>query len=144
MNWGKGIILVFIVFILGIGLMVYKSMTKNIDLVTGNYYEKELKYQEQIDKINNSNQLKEKLKIDFDGSRVQITYPDIPGKLITGEISFYKPSDAKSDFRLPVETGREMKQVIEAAKLSRGMWKVQINWAMDGKEYFSEEKIMIQ
>ncbi|KXK54418.1 MAG: cbb3-type cytochrome c oxidase maturation protein CcoH [Chlorobi bacterium OLB5] len=144
MSWGKGIILVFVIFILGIGIMVYKSMTKNIDLVTSNYYEKELKYQEQIDKINNSNRLEEKLKIEFDGNTVQIIYPDFPGKLITGEISFYKPSDAKSDFRLPVETGKDMKQVIETAKLSKGMWKVQVNWAMDGKGYFSEEKIMVQ
>jgi hypothetical protein len=52
MSWGKGIILVFVVFVLGIGVLVYRSMTKNIDLVTTNYYEKELKYQEQIDKRN--------------------------------------------------------------------------------------------
>lgn len=144
MNWGKAIFIIFIVFFLGIGTMVYKSVTKNIDLVTDNYYEKELKYQEQIDKINNTNRLTEKLKIDFDGSNVLITYPNLPGKLITGEISFYKPSDAKSDFKIPVSAGNEMKQVIEAAKLSKGMWKVQVNWAMDGSEYFNEEKIMVQ
>ncbi len=71
MSWGKGIILVFVIFILGIGIMVYKSMTKNIDLVTSNYYEKELKYQEQIDKINNSNRLEEKLKhIEIENTRL--------------------------------------------------------------------------
>jgi len=77
MSWGKGIILVFVVFVLGIGILVYRSMTKNIDLVTTNYYEKELKYQEQIDKINNTNSLKEKIKIEYNGSVILITYPQV-------------------------------------------------------------------
>jgi hypothetical protein len=34
--------------------------------------------------------------------------------------------------------------VFDSGKLAKGLWKVQINWAMDGKDYFNEEKIMIQ
>lgn len=43
MSWGKGIVIVFILFVGGIGVMVYKSMSKNVDLVATNYYENELK-----------------------------------------------------------------------------------------------------
>jgi hypothetical protein len=93
MSWGKGIILVFAVFMIGIGVMVYKSMTKNIDLVTKDYYETELKYQEQINKINNTNSLKEGLKLEYNGKSIIINYPADKSK-ISGEISFYKPSDA--------------------------------------------------
>lgn len=144
MNWGKGIIAVFIVFVLGIGIMVYRSMTKNIDLVTTNYYEKELKYQDQINRINNTNSLKENIKIEYNGSAVIITYPASAGKSFSGDVSLYKPSDAKSDFKVKVEPGTDMKQVIPSDKLTKGLWKVQILWAAGGKEYFSEEKIMIQ
>lgn len=143
MNWGKGIIAVFVVFVIGIGILVYKSMTKNIDLVTSNYYEKELKYQEQIDKINNTNSLAEKVKFEYNGTVLVITYPQTKDKL-TGEISFYKPSDAKEDFKLNVEPAADNKQVLSTEKLPKGLWKVQVNWAMSGKDYFSEEKIMIQ
>jgi len=143
MSWGKGIILVFVVFVLGIGVLVYRSMTKNIDLVTTNYYEKELKYQEQIDKINNTNSLKESIKIEYNGNVILITYPAVQ-KDISGEISFYKPSDAKSDFKVKVEPGSDLKQMIGKEAFSKGLWKVQINWAMDGKDYFSEDKVMIQ
>ncbi|MEO8514829.1 MAG: FixH family protein [Ignavibacteria bacterium] len=143
MSWGKGIILVFAVFMLGIGVMVYKSMTKNIDLVSNNYYEKELKYQEQINKINNTRTLKEGLKIVSTGSEVIITYPSDKNS-IKGEISFYKPSDAGNDFKASVEPGSDMRQIFNTQKLTKGLWKVQINWAMDGKDYFNEEKVMIQ
>jgi hypothetical protein len=143
MSWGKGIILVFAVFMLGIGVMVYRSMTKNIDLVSDNYYEKELKYQDQINKINNTNSLKDGLKISSTGNAVIISYPEGKNK-ISGEVTFYKPSDAGSDFKAIIEPGTDMKQVINTEKLTKGLWKVQINWAMDGKDYFNEEKVMIQ
>ena len=143
MSWGKGIIIVFAVFMVGVGIMVYKSMTKNIDLVSNNYYEKELKYQEQINKINNTKTLKQGIKIESNGSAVIITYPGECNK-VTGEISFYKPSDAKNDFKMNIESGSDLKQVISTEKLTKGLWKVQISWAMDGKDYFNEEKVMIQ
>ncbi len=143
MSWGKGIILVFTVFMIGIGVMVYKSMTKNIDLVSNNYYEKELKYQEQINKINNTNRLAQGVKIETNSGAVIITYPGNSGK-VTGEVSFYKPSDAKNDFKINVESGSDLKQIISTEKLTKGLWKVQVNWAMDGQEYFNEEKITIQ
>ena len=143
MSWGKGIIIVFAVFMLGVGIMVYKSMTKNIDLVSNNYYEKELKYQEQINKINNTKTLKQGIKIESNGSAVIITYPGESNK-VTGEISFYKPSDAKNDFKMNIESGSDLKQVISTEKLTKGLWKVKISWAMDGIDYFNEEKIMIQ
>lgn len=143
MSWGKGIIFVFAVFMLGIGVMVYKSMTKNVDLVSKDYYENELKYQEQINKINNTNSLKESLKLEYNGRSIIIKYPANRSK-ISGEISFYKPSDAKNDFKANVVPDSDMKQVFDTGKLSKGLWKVQINWNMDGKDYFNEEKIMIQ
>lgn len=143
MSWGKGIILVFAVFMIGIGVMVYKSMTKNIDLVSQNYYEKELKYQEQINKINNTNSLQEGLIIEYNGNQIIINYPADKNN-ISGEISFYKPSDAKDDFKVNVEPGSDMKQVFITEKLTKGLWKVQVNWVMDGKDYFNEEKVMIQ
>ncbi len=73
-----------------------------------------------------------------------ITYPAGAGNSISGDVSMYKPSDAKSDFKVKVEPGTDMKQIIPKEKLSTGLWKVQVMWASDGKEYFSEEKVMIQ
>lgn len=125
------------------GFMVYKSVTKNIDLVTPNYYEKEIKYQEQINKINNTNSLETKLAIEATVGAVVLSYP-FTKSIITGEIAFYRPSDAKSDFKTAIEPGIDAKQVISTASLKKGLWKVQVNWEMDGKDYFSEEKIMIQ
>lgn len=142
MNWGKGIVIVFVIFGLGMAFMAYKAVTKNIDLVSKNYYEKEIKYQDQIDKINNTGGLIENLKFDNTEAGIVITYPNMSG--LKGEISFYRPSDAKKDFKIPVEYGKDNRQVISTQTLQKGLWKVQVNWNAGGVDYYTEGKIMVQ
>lgn len=145
MSWGKGIILIYAVFVTGIAVMVYTSMTKDTELVTKNYYEKELKYQEQIDKINNSNELNKNLRIEAKDNMLVIIFPnDELSKNISGEVSFYRPSDAKSDFTIPVEVNGKREQAIATDRLQKGLWKVMVNWNNGGVNYYKEEKVMIQ
>jgi hypothetical protein len=54
MNWGYKIAITFILFGALIIFMVVKSFQQNIDLVTDDYYQEELKYQQQIDKLENT------------------------------------------------------------------------------------------
>ena len=143
-DWGKGIVAVFILFVAGMSFMVYKSVTKDIDLVTPNYYEKEIKYQEQINRIQNSGGMTEQVKIEYTGNAVVISYPEEIKPGTTGEINFYRPSNAKKDFRIPIEITADRKQVISSAILEKGLWKLQLAWIMNGKDYYKEEKIMIQ
>lgn len=141
MNWGKGIIIVCALFISGMAFMVYTTMTKNIDLVTKNYYEEEIQYQQKIDKMNNSKELNEKIKIESTADGVLITYPL---KNINGEVSLYRPSDAKKDIRIPASADELGRQLIPKGILESGLWKVQVSWNADGVEYFNEEKVVIQ
>jgi hypothetical protein len=145
-SWGKAIIMIYVVFVLGIAFLVYTSVTKTIDLVTPNYYEKEIKYQQQIDKINNAGRLENKLITRLSGGNYVIVFPDdsMQENPLSGEITFYRPSDAKKDFKLPLTPGIDMKQVVNTEMLEKGLWKVSIDWNKDGIDYYSEEKIVIQ
>jgi hypothetical protein len=51
MNWGYKILFVYLAFVAGILLMVFKSSIQKRDLVTPDYYAKELKYQQRIDAV---------------------------------------------------------------------------------------------
>ena len=53
-NWGWGIFIVLVLFIAFIGNLVYKSSQVRVDLVSENYYEKEIKYQHQIESEKNT------------------------------------------------------------------------------------------
>jgi hypothetical protein len=46
-NWGKGIVLVYSLFVLGILFLVYQSKQQKLDLVYDDYYAQELMFQNQ-------------------------------------------------------------------------------------------------
>jgi hypothetical protein len=143
MSWGKGILATFIIFALAVISFVTISMRQDIDLVTKDYYGEELKYQDKINKINDSKMLSEKLVIEKNGSRVNIKYPISLSKDITGKINFYRPSDERKDFSLPVEYSSEGMQSVNLENLDKGLWRVKVDWQMSGKSLFNEVNIFV-
>jgi hypothetical protein len=144
-DWGKKIAALYIGFVVLVVGMVIFAMTKNTDLVSDNYYEKEIKYQEQIDKEKRTKELPEQVKIEYLGSYVSVKFPQTyNSKDIKGSILFYRPSEASRDFRLNIEPDEKGEQKIVTNKFSKGIWKVQINWKMNRTEYYNESSIRIE
>jgi hypothetical protein len=144
-DWGKKIAALYIGFVVLVVGMVIFAMTKNTDLVSDNYYEKEIKYQEQIDKEKRTKELPEQVKIEYLGSYVSVKFPQTyNSKDIKGSILFYRPSEASRDFRLNIEPDENGEQKILTNKFSKGIWKVQISWKMNGTEYYNESSIRIE
>jgi len=75
-NWGKGIFLTFIIFFSGIALIIIFPFNQKVDLVTENYYKEELLYQDQINKINRTNNLSEKIRVEHTKDILKINYPE--------------------------------------------------------------------
>jgi hypothetical protein len=144
LNWGTGIVIGMIIFIIiSLGITFF-FMTQKVDLVTSDYYEKEIKYQEQIDKVNRTFLLDNKLNIDFDGKVLRIFYPDSSAvKNISGELLFYRPSDSARDFKLNLSLNEKGEQLLNLSGIERGYWKLQIHWKLSGQDYYSEKILMI-
>ena len=143
-SWGIIVMLGFSLFAAGIIAMVSVSMTKNIDLVSDNYYEKGIKYQDQIDMNKNSAEFSDKIKTEIKDSGLLIEYSEdlIKGNF-SGEIKFYRSSDAKKDFKVNIETDEKGIQLIPVMNLDKGLWKVQFSFRKDNKNYFLEKSIFI-
>ena len=143
-NWGTGIFLSIVIFMMILIGLVYVFMNQDVDLVTKNYYGKELKYQGQIDKINNTTELAKQVGISFINNSIQLTFPDsVFFKKASGTVYFYRPSASKKDFTIPVTVSDKNEQFISTAKLDKGLWKVKVEWGMEGKDFYSEKSIMI-
>jgi len=127
MNWGYKIAIGFTTFCLAtIGVTVYFMMQK-VDVVTDNYYEKELKYQEQIDKVTRTRALKGKVDITNTGKELIIKFPNQPDKNQNKDfISLYRPSDNTKDVKIPVLTDTSGTQIVSVERLIKGYWKVQM------------------
>ena len=139
MNWGARIAVGFSIFcLITIGVTVY-LMNQKVDIVTENYYEKELKYQDQIDKVTRTRALKESVDIANTGRELIIKFPNLPDKNQSKDfISLYRPSDNTKDVKIPVMTDTSKTQVVSIDKLLKGYWKIQLNWTSGGSEYYYE------
>lgn len=138
-NWGTGIVISLVFFMLVTSGMMILFINQKVDLVTDNYYDKELKFQQQIDKVNNTHQLAEKVEMKYDGEMIQIKFPlSFVSSKPTGEIFFYRPSDNKKDFKLPLVIDDKGVQFVPVSGLANGYWKIQLNWLMNESEYFNE------
>lgn len=139
MNWGKGIFITIIVFLAGTAIMIIIAVNSRYDLVANNYYEKGIKYQDKIDKINRTNALPENARIEFFGNAVSVSMPRMfDADKIKGELIFYRPSDAGKDFKVPLKLDSENKMVINTGMLEKGFWKIQIEWSVETTQYYNE------
>jgi hypothetical protein len=144
-NWGTGILIGIITFIIITITMVIIFMTQDVSLVADNYYEKSLSYQEEIDKQNRTNLLDDQVKINFNEDVIDVLFPsEYLNKNISGVIYFYRPSNSHLDFKLELDLNIEGNQKISVAKLEKGFWRLKLNWGMDGNGYYNERAITIE
>ena len=146
MNWGLRIILLYTAFVGGMLFLVYKCTQQNIDLVSVDYYAQELKFQDKIDRLNNSEQHDVKLAIVYtpEQSNIQITFPENSNSKNTkGEIVLFRPDNSKLDFKVPVDIAEGI-QNIPTENLTKGLWRVKSSWSTNDTPYYQEERIIIQ
>ena len=143
-NWGTGIVIGIVVFVVISITMTVIFMTQDVSLVSDNYYEKSLSYQDEIDKQSRTKSLDEQVKINFNREVVNISLPSTYlNKDISGEIFFYRPSNPKLDFALPLQLV-EGSQNIPVERLEKGFWRIRLNWTMEGNGYYNERAITIE
>lgn len=144
MNWGYGIMLVFGIFVTMMLSLVTLTVRQDFQLVTDNYYEQDLQYQAHITKVENTNQLAEKLKIQHDSNTATLTI-GFPKNMddIKGNYLFFRPSDAQKDFNLPIQLSVLNDQSIDVSELTRGLWKVKVNWSAGENGYYYEHTLIL-
>ncbi|MBW2938272.1 FixH family protein [Aureisphaera sp. CAU 1614] len=144
-NWGTGIVIGMIAFMGFIMFMVITMMTDkeyDHDMVTENYYAKDLVYQNEIDAEKKANSLTSKIKIEKSSEGLHIYFPEeLQEKNVSGSIQMYRPSNEKLDFQIPLQIENST-MLIEDSKLVGGSWKVTIDWEMDGEQYLFKKAIV--
>jgi len=134
-HWGKAVIIIFIFFISFIVYIVAGSMNAKIDLVTDDYYKKELMYQQTIDKKANARSLNENIELNLNNDQVIISLPSgLKNQHCKGEVFFYRASDKRMDKSFPINTNSGIISV-ENSFLEKGKWQVFVTFIANNKEY---------
>jgi len=142
MNWGKGIAIAFISFALFIGVLVTVCVRQDISLVSENYYAEELKYQEQIDRLNNTAALSERPLILVRGGLLEVRFNAF-AEFEDGELVVTRPSDARYDATFEVRTGKDSVRVFDLSSYPLGRYNTALRWKMNGKEFLLQESITL-
>ncbi len=144
-NWGTGIFIVLSVIVLAVISFYIYLTSVGTHLVEENYYEKELAYQEKIDKLNNTSQLPGNIDIRQEPGVMVIQFPAPEnGSVPSGTVWFYRPSDQHKDFTHPLQLNDSLQQAFDVSRIDKGKWVIKIDWEMGGKEYYFEEAVIIE
>lgn len=143
-NWGTSIVIAFASFMLFILYFVVKVQSNSKydnELVVEEYYKHDANYQQELAKLQNGADLKQKPTFTKTADGIEITFPkafDI--NKISGNVSFYRSSNKKLDFEVPISISSAT-LLIPNKRLVGGLWDITINWKYNNTDYISKETI---
>ena len=144
-NWGTGIVIGMALFISFIMYLVINMLTDkkfDHDLVTEEYYQEELHYQEEINAETNAFSLEENITDRRVKDGWLIEFPEnLELSKISGNLNFYRPSNEKLDFNIPLElTSHQV--FIKDEQLLKGRWNINIHWEYEETPYLYKNEIV--
>ena len=143
--WPSAIIAFFVVFATFLATFVIWAVGQKQDLVAENYYEHEVRYQEQLDRLNRTQAQAGQTAVTFDAARncIVISLPAEQAPGASGRIHLYRPSNAKLDQEVPLVINAGGVQTLDTKALAPGLWKVRVEWTANGQEYFIDQVVVV-
>lgn len=143
-NWGTAIVIafaIFISFILYFVIHVQSDSKYDNELVVEEYYKHDAKFGDEMARIQNAQDLAQKPVITNNPEGVTIVFPEVFNpKNIKGKVAFYRPSNKKFDFEVPL-SGSSLN--VPKKRLLGGRWNINMEWQYEGKQYLTKEIIYI-
>ena len=143
--WPASIVGFFVIAIVFLVTFVAWAMRQREDLVSADYYEREVRYQQQLDSMNRSQNFAAHVLITFDPAwqAVVIKLPKDQRQGASGKVHLYRPSDARLDREMPLALNTDGVQKVDAKNLEGGLWKVRVKWNAGGQEYFLDQPVIV-
>ncbi len=139
MNWGTKLgigMALFMSFIITLGVLMMRS--ESDDLVDSDYYEKGIGYEKDYARKNQVINDQAEPEIITNGNlRIYFKSP------AAGHIKFIHPSDKTRDKILEINSGEGIYVELPLEKMSKGQWKLLLEWESNGKAYMYEKEIRL-
>ncbi|MBB4807998.1 nitrogen fixation protein FixH [Chryseobacterium defluvii] len=137
-SWGHGIVIAlfaFIIFILSM-LFLFPAGQKNSEMVTDNYYEEELQYQNVIDAKKRADNLQEKPVYNQSAGGIKIAFPkEYNNANTTVKFVLNRTDDQNLDIKKTVQLDAQQSFLIPAQVLKKGNYTLRLMWAKDKTDY---------
>lgn len=146
LNWGASIVLAIVSFMAFIlYFVVQMSTNKDLehDLVTEEYYKKEIDFQHQLNKEINAQKLVTNIKVERMPEGILVLFPEeLNFERIEGKLFLYRPSNKQLDKEIPLSlSSNEM--LIPEKQLLGGRWNIEIDWKYGEETYFYKKELTL-
>ena len=143
LNWGTSIAIFYSLFMAIMIFMVIRATQDKVQLVQENYYDKDLNYEAFRVSRANAEALVEKINFEvFAEDRLLISFPNEKTD-VEGTVTLYRPADRNLDQKFTLDLDQENNMAIGTTSLTKGLWRVRLDWNMHGKSYYQEEIITL-
>ncbi|CAN5549690.1 hypothetical protein BH10BAC2_BH10BAC2_40420 [soil metagenome] len=142
MNWGNKLVIVFVAFTVLIGTLVYKAINAQYDLVSEEYYQDELKYEDHITAVKNTTKLSS-VTIQQNAGSIIVTLPkEMNGYKVDGNAWFYYKTNAANDRKQVFSTSDGTTSFTKQG-LPKGNVLLKLNWKSGNEDYYVEKIISL-
>lgn len=144
--WPYMIVVAMVLFMGYIAMFVYKAMNQEVGLVSKDYYQQEIKYQDRIESVRRTQALGDvMLNYSENGKTLLLQMPaTYQGMTLNGTVTLFRPSNDQLDKEIPLQLGRDYSQILDVNGLESGLWKVRVSFSDGEAAYYSEKTIQIK
>lgn len=137
LNWGHGLMIAlgcFILFILFL-IFIFPMGKQNAEMISNNYYEEELHYQDIIDAKENATKLEKVPKYKATSEGMLISFPETI-KVDENKVNFvlFRTDDSNLDVRKEVGLQHNV-FLIPKKVISKGSYTLKLKWTENKKPY---------
>ncbi len=144
-NWGTGLVLgmfLFMSFILFFVITMSTDKRFSHDLVSEEYYKKEMELQDNIDAQQNSAAMSTQIIGLHTKEGYLLQFPkDFEPAKISGNVFLYRPSNKQLDFDFPIQMSSS-NLLIPDKSLLAGRWNITVDWEYNNKQFRYKKNII--
>ena len=143
-NWGTGIFIFLILFVVGAVSFVIFTLQFDVNLVHNDYYEKGVDYSEQMRMDARSAVFKNAIQVNSDDKYLVLNIEEsLASKIDSGNVLLFRPSDSKRDISISVEKNSSNIS-FSRNDLIKGRYILKFSWYSEGIEYEIDRQVNIQ
>lgn len=138
--WPAGLIAFLVVFVMAVVSFGVFAIRQPQDLVSVDYYDREIRHQEQIDRVTRADVVSDAASVSVDAAAQALCLALPPGS--TGQVEFYRPANARWDRTLPLAVDQRGRQRMDLTGLQAGLWRIRVSWTVGGLDCFREVRFV--
>ncbi len=143
-NWGTGILLFMILFLMAAGGFIYFAAQQGINLVHKDYYEKGVDYTQRMETDARSVRYRNAFKISNSANAFVVNVEkSVSDKIDSGSVILFRPSDSGKDIQMTVKP-KTSEIRFPKKNLIHGRYILKFSWYSEGLKYEIDRPVNVQ